>query len=98
MTNRTCATCVYHSPKGKFRKPDGGIEERMEECRKNPPLALAQMIPTKLGGVGLIVQSYYPQTRPEKWCGAWDAPLTPKFYGEQEDQEELTAGKLVVTQ
>lgn len=53
---------------------------RQMECRKNPPLGHAFIVPQQnaLTGVQSLAPQtigYWPPTKQNQWCGAWEARL-----------------------
>lgn len=52
-----CKTCIYWEQ----------VSDKHGKCRVNPPRA--ELIPMQgIGGQGLSVVTFYPETKPEDWC------------------------------
>ena len=55
----TCKNCIFWN----------SISEHHGKCRINPPRA--ELIPVQgVAGPSLNVVTFYPETKPDDWCGA----------------------------
>jgi len=55
-----CVNCLH------FDK----VSDKHGKCRSVPPNAA--LIPAQgIGGAGLSVVTYWPEVKPDDWCGSW---------------------------
>ena len=54
-----CKSCIFWEP----------VSDNHGKCRVNPPRA--ELIPVQgVAGPSLNVVTFYPETKPDDWCGA----------------------------
>ena len=61
-TGPNCGTCPFWFPNATLGEGGG-------ECRKNSPKVFALQGQTKLGQIGIQLQTLYPSTPSVAWCG-----------------------------